>query len=75
MPEPDPILKSFGDNLRAARLERGLTQEALAELAGLHWTYIGQVERGLRNITLKNIVSLCRALSVNVSALVDTISG
>lgn len=42
----------FGRRVRARRQQLGLSQEALAERADLHWTYVGQVERGRRNLTL-----------------------
>ncbi|WED92120.1 helix-turn-helix domain-containing protein [Mycobacteroides chelonae] len=46
----------------ARRHELGLSQEKAAEVIGLHWTYLGQVERGRRNITLNNIVKIARGL-------------
>ena len=49
------IEQLLGDQLKKARLKKGLTQEQLAELSGLHRTYIGSVERGERNITVKNL--------------------
>lgn len=52
----------FGELVRQKRHELGLTQEELAEKAGLHPTYVGSVERGERNIALENIVSLAKAL-------------
>ena len=58
----DPELVLIGQHLRALRLERSLTQEALADAAGLHWTYIGQIERGERNLTVKNVLRPSAAL-------------
>lgn len=69
--EKDPELLAFGVHLRALRLERSLTQESLADAAGLHWTYIGQIERGERNLTLKNVLRLAKGLAVLPGELVD----
>ena len=63
------ILTDFGNRLKAIRTERGLTQEKLAELSGLHRTYVGAVERGERNISLKNLQNLAIALNVSLSDL------
>ena len=65
-----PALIGFGNRLRNLRRERGISQEKLAELAGLHRTYIGGVERGERNISLVNMVVLAEALEVSLSTLV-----
>lgn len=55
----------FAKNIRKARIERKLSQEAFADLCGLHRTYIGSVERGERNVSIDNIE--CIALSLRVS--------
>ena len=60
----DPELLVLGAHLRALRLERSLTQEALAAAGGLHWTYIGQIERAERNFTVKNVLRLERGLGI-----------
>lgn len=52
----------FARNLRVRRLERGLSQESLAELAGLHRTYVSSVERCERNITLDTVERLADAV-------------
>lgn len=65
----DKILSEFGINIKRHRLKNNLSQEKLAEIAGLHRTYIGQVEAGKRNIALKNIVKLSKALKVEVRNL------
>ena len=64
------ILLRLGQNIRSLRQQRGLTQEKLAELAGLHRTYLGGVERGERNISFINLNRVAQALEVNLSELV-----
>ncbi len=66
---------AFGRRLRALRIERGLSQEALADLAGIHRTYVGSVERGERNIALDNIHALADALGVAASELLTADGG
>ena len=58
------VREQFGKNLRRIRLKQGLTQEALADKAGLHFTYVGQAERGLRNVTLDTLHKLTKALNI-----------
>ncbi|WP_172637617.1 helix-turn-helix domain-containing protein [Desulfitobacterium sp. PCE1] len=57
----------FGKTVREYRLKRNLSQEKLAELCELHRTYISDVERGDRNVSLENIYKICSALGVSVS--------
>jgi transcriptional regulator with XRE-family HTH domain len=61
----------FAQNIRRLRLEKNLSQEALADAAGLHRTYIGSVERGERNITLLNANRIAEALDAKLSDCVD----
>lgn len=61
---------AFARNLRTIRQTRGISQEKLAELAGLHRTYVSSVERGERNISIDNIERLARALSITPPDLV-----
>jgi transcriptional regulator with XRE-family HTH domain len=61
--------KVFAENLRREREIRGLSQEKLAELANLHRTYVGSVERGERNISIDNLERLARALKVELAEL------
>jgi transcriptional regulator with XRE-family HTH domain len=58
-------------NLRRLRAKKGLSQEELADLAGLHRTYVGSVERCERNISLDNIEKLATALKVKPSELLE----
>lgn len=65
----DEILRLFGERLRELRTERELSQERLAELAGLDRNYIGQIERAERNVALVNIVRIAKALGLEPGAL------
>jgi transcriptional regulator with XRE-family HTH domain len=66
--QPD-IRERFGDAVRARREALGLTQEELAHRAGIHRTYLSDVERGSRNLSLVNIERLAAALSLSISEL------
>lgn len=67
---PSPSLTAIlAANLRAFRKSRGLSQEQLAELCGLHRTYIGSVERQERNVTLSTLEVLAETLGVSVPEL------
>ena len=71
--EPPDILVAFGDAVRTLRRERGLSQERLAEEADIHRTYIGDVERGQRNIALVNIDKIARALGIDLPTLMAVV--
>lgn len=60
---------TLAQNIKAFRREKGLSQEELAELCGLHRTYIGSVERQGRNVTLSTLEVLSAALGVSVQEL------
>ena len=65
------LSKRFGLAVRARRIGAGLSQERLAEIAGLHPTYVGMVERGVRNPTLDVADRLARALRVSLSKIIE----
>lgn len=65
------ILETFGRNVALIRRARALSQEQLADHAGMHRTYIGSVERGERNISLMNIHRLAQALDVSPAILIS----
>jgi len=65
------ILIQFGKRVREQRLKRGISQEKLGELAKVHRTYIGMIERAEKNITLTSMEKIARALSLKVSDLMD----
>lgn len=66
----ETILIRFGKNVQRIRKEKNMSQEKLAEYAGLHRTYIGMIERFERNITLINAEKVANALGVNISELI-----
>ena len=65
----DDILKQFGERVRELRKSQGYSQEAFAAECGLDRTYLGGIERGERNVALRNIAVIAKALSVSVAKL------
>lgn len=66
---PPPLIDIFATNLRRLRLERKLSQEDLAERAGVHRTYVGMLERSEKNVTIHNIERIARGLGVTPEVL------
>ena len=77
LPKPpiSPAAGEFGARVRARRQQLGLSQEALADQSELHWTFIGQVERGQRNLSLHNIVRIAKGLDSDPGELVRGLGG
>lgn len=67
--EVENLLVLFGLKIKELRKERGLSQEKLAELANLHRTYIGMIERGEKNIILLNVAKIAKALDMEICNL------
>lgn len=65
----DPYLDILGQRIRSRRSELGLSQEGLANEAGLDRSYVGRVERGEHNLTFVALVKLCRAMKCDVASL------
>lgn len=63
------IKKRFGLAVKQRRSEIGISQEELSFRAGLHRTYVSDIERGSRNLSLENIEKLAKALEITVSSL------
>ena len=68
------ILIAFGEMVRDFRKSKGLSQEELAEKAGLHRTYVGMIERGERNISLSNISKIAKALDQPIHELLRNLA-
>ena len=64
------LQRTVGANLRAYRLSQGLSQEAFAEVLGVHRTYMGGVERGERNLTLQSLERIAQTIGVEAEELV-----
>ena len=71
MKKKQQILIRFGKRVRAERVKRVISQERLGELARVHRTYIGMIERAEKNITMTNIEKIAKALGVQPGQLID----
>jgi transcriptional regulator with XRE-family HTH domain len=69
MDSDDRLLKLFGQRVRTLRKEKGFSQEAFADFCGLDRSYVGGIERGERNISLKKIEIIAKSLDVKISEL------
>ncbi|MDX2161916.1 MAG: helix-turn-helix transcriptional regulator [bacterium] len=67
------LLRRFGIRVRLLRQSRGFSQEALADLCQLDRTYISSLERGQRNVGLKNLHALAVALEISLATLLETV--
>lgn len=68
-PKNCQLVQIFARNVRTRRLALGVSQEALAEAAGVHRTYIGMIERGEKNVTIYNIERIAIALNASAASL------
>ena len=71
MSDYEEVLKKIGLNFRVERTKRTLSQEKFAELAYVHTNYIGKVERGEQNLTVKKIVALANSLNVPIEEILN----
>lgn len=71
--DKNPILLQFGKNVQEYRRAQQMSQEQLAESAGVHRTYIGMIERAEKNITLLNIAKIANALKISPSVLLNNL--
>jgi transcriptional regulator with XRE-family HTH domain len=65
-----PATAELGRRIRARREAEGWSQEALAERCNVHWTFIGQLERGQRNVSLHNLLKVAAGLGIDPGELV-----
>ena len=65
------VLKQIGLKFRLERVKRRLSQEKFAELANVHTNYIGKVERGEQNITIKKLVELVNSLDIQLNNIIE----
>ncbi len=69
----DRQLKAFGHAIRELRKEKGLSQEAFADLAGVDRSYMGHIERGEKNVTLTKIYQIAKALDMSLPAIFERV--
>lgn len=68
------LRETLGHNIRSVRIAKGISQEELAFMCGLHRTYISDIERATRNVAIDNIEKISLALSVKASTLLEEVS-
>ena len=73
-PHGKQILVSLGNEIRTRRKQRALTQQEFGDLVGLHRTYVADIERGSRNVSLYNICRIATALNISVAELFSGIN-
>lgn len=71
----EQLLQAIGEVLRTRRVAQGLSQEAFAEVVGLHRTYVGAIERGERNVTISNLSKISAKLGISLSLLIGEAEG
>lgn len=71
MPRRPDILVRFGTRVRELRLSKGYSQESFAAKCDLDRTYVGGIERGERNVAIRNIESIAKALDMTLSELME----
>ena len=67
----EEIIKKIAFNIKVERMRKNLTQFQLAEMIDVHEKYIGKVESGKQNLTIKTLIKLANALEIKLSKLVD----
>ena len=73
MVEDQRLLQEVGNRVRSARKKKGLSQESLAHLSGHHRTYVSSIERGERNLSVLNLLTLATVLDVDAAAIVASL--
>lgn len=71
--DPDKYIRALGEVIRDKRSKLGYSQESFAAEVGLHRTYIGQVERGEKNLTIKNLVRIAEKLGIKLFKIISEV--